>query len=428
MTPSGSAAYALALLFLVNLLNYLDRQILFALFPLIQSDLRLTDTQLGLLGSAFMIVYLIAAPMLGLLGDRRPRPALLGWGIALWSLATALSGIAKTFWHLLAARATVGIGEASYGSIAPALLADWYSPERRGRVLALFFLAIPAGSALGYLMGGLLGPWTGWRAAFLLVGLPGLLAAYAVSRLPDPPRGGREGVPPEALAAYQREPLPLRSALVLFKTRSYVLNTLAMAAMTFALGGLAAWVPTFLVRVKGLELGAANIGFSGATLLAGILGTLLGGWLGDRLLRRTSKAYPLVAGAGLLGGIPFVLLALYAEDPLLYWPAIFLAEVLIFLNTSPLNAVIVGVTLPRLRATAFAVNIFVIHALGDALSPALIGVLSDQTDLRTALLLAPAFLLLAGGLCFFTARHIARDTAAMAQNLRRFEARQPMRE
>ncbi len=230
-------------------------------------------------------------------------------------------------------------------------------------------------------------------------------------------------MPPEALSAYQREPLPLRSALVLLRTRSYVLNTLAMAAMTFALGGLAAWVPTFLVRVKGLELGAANIGFSAATLLAGILGTLLGGWLGDRLLRVTPRAYPLLSGAGLLAGIPFVLVALFHPEPAVYWPAIFLAEVLIFLNTSPLNAVIVGVTLPRLRATAFAVNIFVVHALGDALSPTLIGVLSDLADLQTALLLAPLFLLLAGGICFLTARHIARDTAAVPETLEGYAPR-----
>jgi MFS family permease len=392
--------YALALLLAVNLLNYIDRQVLYAVFPLIKSDLALSDTALGLLGSAFMVCYMVAAPLLGWLGDRLSRVRLAAAGLLVWSVATALAGFAPGYRTLLVARTTVGIGEASFGTVSPGLLADYFSRERRGRVLAWFYLAIPVGSALGYLLGGIIGNRFGWHAAFLMVGLPGLLVTLPVWRLREPARGGAaEDLPQPAARAYR----------TLFTNRSFVCNTLAMAAMTFAMGGLAQWLPTFLYRMHGLDVARGNTLFGAVTVAAGIGGTLAGGWLGDRCQQKHATGYLLVSGWGFLFGVPIAAWAISTPSLQGCLIAMFFAEFFLFLNTGPLNTVIVNVTGPAIRAMAFAVNIFFIHALGDAMSPTFLGWLSDQWGLRNALLVTPAAIAVAAGFCFLCMRFIAAD-------------------
>jgi len=399
----NQARYALALLLAVNLLNYIDRQALYAVFPLIKSDLKLSDTALGLLGSAFMLCYMLAAPLFGRLGDRRNRPRLAAGGLALWSLATMLSGMASSYRMLLAARALVGVGEASYGTVSPGLVADFFPRERRGRMMSLFFLAIPVGSALGYILGGQLGQAFGWQRAFLLVGLPGLILAVPLFSLSDP-RTTRMG---------PASPLPRERILPeLFRfmtNRSYVNATLSMAAMTFALGGLAQWAPSFLQRSFGLEVARGNTMFGMITVVAGILGTLAGGWLGDRLQRRTPSGYLQVSAAGFLLGAPMMVLALTTSNLTLCLAAIFAAELFLFLNTGPLNTVLVNVVVPGRRAIGFAINIFVIHALGDAISPAIIGTLSDRWGLSASLLITPLAVLVAAGFALLGCRYVAED-------------------
>ncbi|HBG06645.1 MAG: MFS transporter [Geobacteraceae bacterium GWC2_58_44] len=397
--------YALGLLLAVNLLNYIDRQVLFAVFPLIKIDLGLTDTELGFLGSSFMLSYLLLAPLFGWLGDRWSRVKLASGGVIVWSLATALAGFAPGYRTLLAARATVGVGEASFGTVSPGLIADFFPKERRGRILAYFYVAIPVGSALGYLLGGVLGQRYGWHAAFLMVGLPGLLLAVPIALLRTPPRGGDDAV---------RHPLKEKAAAgypALFRNRSFVCNTLAMAAMTFAIGGLAQWIPSFLYRVHSLDVAKGNTLFGATTVLAGILGTLAGGWLGDRWQKKSGKGYLLLSGWGFLIGAPFAAWAILAPGLTPCMSAIFVAEFFLFLNTGPLNTVIINVTEPGVRAMAFAVNIFFIHALGDAVSPSILGWLSDQWGLRSALLITPLAMLLAGLLCFLCGRFVLRDMA-----------------
>lgn len=395
--------YALGLLLAVNLLNYIDRQVLFAVFPLIKIDLHLSDTELGFLGSAFMLSYLLFAPLFGWLGDRWSRTRLAAGGLVVWSLATAMSGFVPGYRSLLAARATVGVGEASFGTVSPGLIADFFPKERRGRVLSWFYVAIPVGSALGYLLGGVLGQRYGWHAAFLLVGVPGLLLALPIALLRTPPRGGDD--------APAQTPKGTVSAgyAALFKNRSFVCNTLAMAAMTFAIGGLAQWIPSFLYRAHALDVAKGNTLFGATTVLAGILGTLAGGWLGDRWQKRSGKGYLLVSGWGFLIGTPFAVWAILAPDLPSCMTAIFIAEFFLFLNTGPLNTVIINVTDPAVRAMAFAVNIFFIHALGDAVSPSILGWLSDQWGLRSALLITPCAMVLAGLLCFICGRFVVQD-------------------
>jgi len=396
--------YAMGLLLAVNLLNYIDRQVLFAVFPLIKIDLRLTDTALGFLGSAFMFSYMLFAPLFGWLGDHWSRTRLASWGLIVWSLATALAGFAPGYRTLLAARATVGVGEASFGTVSPGLIADFFPKERRGRVLAWFYVAIPVGSALGYLLGGVLGQRYGWHAAFLMVGLPGLLLAMPLAMLRTPPRGGDAApLAPEGKVS--------SGYAALFRNRSFVCNTLAMAAMTFAIGGLAQWLPSFLNRAHSLDVAKANMLFGATTVVAGILGTLAGGWLGDRWQKRSGKGYLLISGWGFLIGAPFAAWAIIAPGLNGCITAIFIAELFLFLNTGPLNTVIINVTNPAVRAMAFAVNIFFIHALGDAVSPSILGWLSDQWGLRSALLITPLVMVLAGLFCFICGRFVVRDMA-----------------
>jgi MFS family permease len=287
-----NARYTLTLLLVVNLLNYVDRQVLYAVFPLIKADFNLSDTALGFLGSAFMLCYMLAAPVFGRLGDRVNRARLAAGGLAVWSIATMLSGVAASYRMLLMARTLVGVGEASFGTVSPGLLSDYVTRERRGRTLSLFYLAIPVGSALGYVLGGQLGQAFGWQRAFLLVGLPGLFLALPLYYLADP----RQNAAQAGLLATEKI-LPELQRFWL--NRTYVHATLSMAAMTFALGGLAQWAPSFLHRSFALEVAKGNTLFGMITVVAGIVGTLAGGWLGDYFQRRSAAGYLYVsAGSG----------------------------------------------------------------------------------------------------------------------------------
>lgn len=398
---SRAARWALGLLLAVNLVNYLDRQVLYSLLPLIQGSLSLSDAQAGRLASAFMIVYMLAAPPIGYWADRGGRRVWISVGVLLWSLATAASGLAYTYPALLAARAAVGIGEACYGAISPSFVAEHFPAPRRGWVLALFSMAIPVGSALGYICGGAVGQRFGWRPAFFMVGLPGLLLAALCARLPEPPREPRADERPAEFSGY----------LSLFKIPSFVCCTLAGAAMTFALGGFAVWMPSFFVRQWGMDVARAGTCFGAITVVSGIIGSLAGGWLADRLQAYTSRAYFVVSGAGLLLGMPLAMAALKAPTFAGAVILLLFAEFFLFLNMGPLNAVIVAVTPLRERSMAFAANILVIHALGDAASPWLIGAWSDRLGLRTALVLASLALGLAGAFCAWGLKHYDQDCA-----------------
>jgi predicted MFS family arabinose efflux permease len=393
----SKACGVLALLFSINILNYVDRQVLYAVLPLIKSDLLLTDTQLGLLASAFMLIYMMAAPLVAVLSDRTSRRAWIGGGVLAWSAATSLTGLARSFFQLFASRSIVGVGESSYGSISPSFVAEHFPPEFEARALAIFSMAIPVGSALGYIFGGFVGHHFGWRHAFLWAGLAGVPLGIMALFLKDP----RKTTP----AVTNDGPQPTwLSYLYLFRNKIFLIDTLAMAASTFALGGLAVWMPTFLHRQWGLNVEQAGTIFGGLTVASGLAGTLTGGWLADKLILRTKKAYFAVSGWGLVMSLPFAWLALTSHHLQAALAALAAAEFLIFLNTGPLNAIIVSVIPLANRTMAFAVNIFFIHALGDAVSPTLIGRTSDVAGLKIALFGATAFLGLSAILCFWGMR------------------------
>ncbi len=440
---------ALALLLLINLFNYIDRNVLAAVVPWIRDEFfgpgatapggalagilewsqrhlgfKPENALIGILGTAFMVVYTLGAPVFGRLAERRSRWMLVGVGVILWSLASGASGLAATFLALLLTRCLVGIGEAAYGPVAPAIISDYYPVKVRGQVLAWFYMAIPVGSALGYVLGETvaksgLGAWgatawgfdpASWRWAFYLVVIPGLVLGAACFLRREPPRGQADLTRAAAPAAVR-----WRDYRVLLRTPSYVLCSCGMTAMTFAIGGMAFWMPYYLQQRPGT--GAAPISTFGAiVVVAGLAATYLGGLAGDRLRARFPGSYFLVSGAAMLAGFPLFLAVLVAPFPL-GWGLIFLACFCLFFNTGPSNTILANVTHPSLRAAGFALNIFIIHAFGDVLSPVVIGILSDRYSLEVGFLAVGVMFLVAGAFWLLGARHLERDTAEAPRKL-----------
>ncbi|HUR54534.1 MAG TPA: MFS transporter [Gemmataceae bacterium] len=469
------AGWTLALLLGINLFNYIDRQVLSAVLPLIQRDgsiIRpddpLAQFKLGLLTSAFMASYIVFAPLFGWLDGRGVRRwTILGLGVTGWSIASGCSGLAAGYWMLLATRCLVGIGEGAYAPIASAMLSDIYPKEQRGRVLAQFNLAVPLGSALGFLVGGVISDITGnWRHAFWATfsGLILGMICFGMKEKPRPPLMESEKAKPSYGAVLR----------VLARNRSFMLCCLGMTAVTFVTGGVAVWAPAyfyqretrFVVSAEALEkmpaetverlrplddgkvrtypemkdeivarlgsgdaarhagevykaaqtkespsLGKLNIIFGGILVLGAIVATVCGAWLGERLRKRGVRgAYFLVSGGGALFALPCFWGLTYASFPLA-WAFTFLTIFGLFLYTGPANTVLANVVTPRVRGTAFAINILIIHALGDMISPPFIGAVADASNLQTAFTVTSAMILLGGVLWVWGARYLNEDTA-----------------
>ena len=415
-TRLPGARRALALLLVINLFNYIDRYILAAVLPEIRREFFAANDpdamgKTGLLFTVFLVSYMVLAPVFGWLADRSSRWTLAGIGVVLWSLASGASGLAGSFALLALTRVFVGVGEAGYGPVAPALIADYYPESVRGRVLSYFYVAIPVGSALGYVFGGVVGQQWGWRWPFYLVTIPGVLLAGFCFLMPEPrkllERAGR---------VRNAAALPLREVFrALLRNRAYLYNTAAMTAMTFALGGLSAWVPTYIHEYRGQpDLGEVNTLFGGITVVSGLLATLAGGLLADRLKPQHPGAYFLVSGAGMFLAFPLTVAMLFTPFPG-FWGMLFFVEFFLFFNTGPANAALVDVTPPAIRATAFALNIFLIHALGDAVSPPLIGAIADRWKMNAAFLAVSGMIAIAGLLWIRGAKYLEIDRKAAAE-------------
>jgi len=397
----GSATAALAVLTFINLFNYLDRYVLSTLVEsLRRSELHLTDTEAGSLMSGFLVVFALVGPIFGSLGDSRSRPRLIAFGVACWSLATALSGFAWNFASLFAARAAVGVGEAAYTTIGPGLLSDYFPRGERGRVMAIFFCAIPVGSALGYVIGGFVDVHFGWRMAFFVAGVPGLILALLCLGLHDPPRGGQDRDSP---AEPQGASRPAARYLALLKNRPYVFTIAGYAAYTFALGGLAYWMPAFLERMRHVPEKSATFSFGLIVIVTGFVGTFAGGWLGDFCARYTQRAYLWISAVATLAAVPFAWIALTVTSPQIYLVCMVMAQLLMFLSTGPINATIVNLVRPTQRASANALGVFSIHLLGDVPSPLLIGLISTHSSLQQGVKLVPLAILISGLIWVFAA-------------------------
>ncbi len=417
---AGMTAHMLLLiLFVLNILNYIDRSILNSVVPLVKEEWELSDRMLGLLNSAFIITYMIFSPVFGWLGDRVVRKWIATVGAIVWSIVTALSALARNFLQLFGLRMVFGAAEAGFSTVVPTMLADVYPAQTRSRVLAVFYVAIPVGYALGYIIGGAVGKGFGWRAVFLAAGLPGLLLALPMFFFREPRRGQSEDVSEEELSEYLKAKIPLDGYLAIAKNRSYMCNTAAMILMTFVTGAFAFWGPTYFNRIRGLELDTANYYFGIATFLAGVTGTFFGVWVADLLQKRIKSAYFLVSGAGMILSVPALLAVLLADSPQIYWVCVFLSEFFLFLNTGPANAIILNVTMPNMRAGAFAINIFLIHVLGDIISPPIVGAISDITNLKTALIITMPIVTVASGAAYLWGmRYLERDMESVVQRMK----------
>jgi MFS family permease len=384
-----SAGFAVVVLTAMNLLNYIDRWVPSAVKPLFQEDLKLSDAETSLPFSAFVVVYMIASPIFGSLAERGRRPLLIAFGVALWSLATAAGAFATGFASFLVARALVGVGEAAYATISPTVIADHYAPDRRNRILTLFYVATPVGAALGFVLGGFIGQHWGWRAAFLAVGLPGLVVAATALLMPDPPRGRFDG------DAGQQAPPPWGEALrQLARNPRYLFAVAGYIAVSFATGGIGEWFPTLLYRERGFTLAEAGSVAGTATVVGGLVGTILGGVVSEALVKRgTKEAYLWTSALSLLPAVFFAAAAMYlVEGRLAVLVCLTAAQVFLWMYNGPVNTLLVNSTGPGLRARAFALSIFSIHAFGDVVSPPIIGGVSEATG---SLRLAVALVLIA---------------------------------
>lgn len=391
----------------LNGLNYLDRYVAAATLTLILADLRISDSQGGLLQSIFIVTYALACPLAGTLGDRVNRMWLAAAGIFVWSLATVGSGLATTYALLVLARALTGVGEAGYGVVTPPLLSDCYPPDRRARVMGIFYAAIPVGSALGYIVGGVIGERYGWRQAFWVAGAPGVALAFFLLLLEEPRRGARD-------AAGAAVPGPARTSIRdLFARKSYTVNTAAQIIYTFAMGGLATWAPAYFVRERGIPLAVATSTFGILLVVAGFLGTLIGGRVAQAMARRHPGADFVLSGWTLTSSIVFTLLAILSPSPRVFWPAMFVMLLLLFANIGPLNAAMANVLPATVRARGFAMNTMLIHLLGDAISPWLIGVASDQIGLKIPVLVTGCLLAVSGLALLFGRKTLEHDLRAM---------------
>jgi MFS family permease len=407
--PLSGAKSALFLLLAINLFNYIDRQILAALEPDIRASFFSAGdpnamTKTGLLGDAFFVTYMLTAPILGLLADRISRWLIVGSAVILWSLASGASGLAATFTILFATRICVGIGEGGYGPAAPTILSDLFPIETRGRIMAIFCSAIPVGSALGYVIGGLIGAHLGWRWAFYFVAPPGLLLGLLCFWQRDP----RVAADHLAQKSTRRS---VRDYLTLFRTRAYLINCIAMTLMTFVTGGLGFWVPAYL-RYRGQSPAVGMTIFGSITVVAGLVSTLLGGVIADKLRSRLPGAYFWVSGIGMLIACPIFVVALYVPFPAA-WIAMFLAIFFLFLNTGPSNTALANVSLPAVRATAFAANIFVIHAFGDVQAFWLLGYIGGHTNMHVAFLVVSGVIFASGLIWLLGVKYLPSDTAAV---------------
>src|SRR5580658_3261592 len=405
MTWSPAVA-TLVLLIGLNLLNYIDRYILPGEVSLIQKEFHSTDQQMGLLTTALFITYMLVAPLSGWLGDWFPRKPLIIGGAVLWSVATLGTAWVHTYWELFIRHALVGIGEATFGIFAPAVLADFYPERERNRILTIFYVAIPVGAALGYVAGGQMGTLWGWRAPFFICAIPGLVIAALYGWLGrEPERGACDRIRPTHERTFSKGSSIefLRSMLALLVNRAFLTATFGLAMLTFAMGGISAWMPTFLHRFAGLSVANAGLSMGAITVVDGIAGTLVGGWIAQRWLRTNHRALYLVSFWSVALTLPCGMMLFFGPKA---WalPVLFVTEFFLFLNTGPLNAAIVNSVSAPVRATAISFNLFCIHAFGDTFSPTIIGAISDRSNLSIGLGVTLVFLVISAVILWTGAR------------------------
>jgi MFS family permease len=395
-TSVAGATTALVLLTALNFVNYIDRYILPGVQEQIKGEFRITDEQIGSLTLWFMLAYMLTAPITGLLGDRFPRKPMIVIAALFWSGINFFTATVHSYNSLNIRHAALGIGEASFGIFAPALLADFYPEDQRNRVLTIFNVAIPVGAALGYIVGGTVGERYGWRMSFIVSAIPGAIIALLIAFLmKEPARGASQ---------QGKAKLEKGTVLSLLKNKAYLSSILGYAAVTFSLGGISWWMPSFLQRIGGRSQSSAAFLMGAITVVTGLGGTITGGVIAQRWSRKTPKALYLVPAISAALAVPPALVCFFGPKSLTI-PSLALAIFFIFLGTGPVNAATVNAVRPEIRATALAGQLFIIHALGDAISPRVIGAVSDRSTLNLGLGSTLITLVLASIIFFIGSRY-----------------------
>lgn len=391
----AGATTALVLLTALNFVNYIDRYILPGVQEQIKHEFTISDAQIGRLTLWFMVAYMATSPVTGWLGDRFPRKPMIVAAALFWSGINFFTASVHTYDSLNLRHAALGVGEASFGIFAPSLLADFYPSTQRNRVLTIFNVAIPVGAALGYLIGGSVGQRYGWRSSFIVSAVPGVVIALLIAVLMKEP----------ARDAAKRAKARLEKGTVqsLLRNPAYLCSVLGYAAVTFSLGGISWWMPSFLQRITGRSQSSAAFLMGAITVVAGLGGTILGGVAAQRWSRRTPRALYLIPAIGAALAVPPALVCFFGPRSLTL-PGLAVAVFLIFLGTGPVNASTINAVRPEIRATALAGQLFLIHALGDAISPSVIGAVSDRSNLAVGLASTLVTLLLASVIFFVGAR------------------------
>lgn len=378
LSKSGvaGATTALVLLTALNFVNYIDRYILPGVQEQVKGEFHITDEQIGSLTLWFMLAYMATSPITGWLGDRFPRKPMIVVAALFWGAVNLFTATVHSYDSLNLRHAALGIGEASFGIFAPAMLADFYPEDQRNRVLTIFNVAIPVGAALGYLIGGTVGERFGWRTSFIVSAVPTIVIALLIAFfMKEPKRSSSEGA---------KAKLEGGAILALLRNPAYLCSVLGYAAVTFSLGGISWWMPSFLQRIDGRSQSSAAFLMGAITVVTGLAGTIVGGAIAQRWSKRTSKALYLVPGIAAALATPPALVCFFGPKAFTL-PSLAAAIFLIFLGTGPVNAATVNAVRPEIRATALAGQLFLIHALGDAISPRLIGAVSDRSTLSIGL-------------------------------------------
>jgi MFS family permease len=412
----GYARYVLAVMVGINLLNYMDRWVAASAGPYIEKELHITDGEFGLLGTAFTLVYALAAVPFGYWGDRGIRKTVIGVGVAVWSVATLFSGFARSYLQLFLSRAVVGIGEASYYPSGTSLLSDYFPKEQRSRVMSVWGAGSTVGIAIGFAAGGFIAEKLGWRSAFFFAAVPGLLFAVLAFTMREPLRGAVEE---RGQAVARTTEASLRKLLDLLKIPTLRATILAQTLLFFVLASNAFWLPTYLQRRFELSSGRAGLLSGVVIVVGGLIGTLAGGWFADRRARKTPRAHLEVGIAGFLGGAVLITIAILSPlnvGPIpVFVPVFLLTVICLYLYSGPFTALAQNVVSPGLRASAVTALLFVAHVFGDSHSTYDVGVISDHLgrNLQAALLItSPTLLVLAAIAAATGLRTVKKDTEA----------------
>ena len=389
-----SAKRLLFLFLLINIINYVDRQVVSGVLPLLKEHFSVTDTALGLLGSAFMITYSLTAVPFGAWSDRWLPHKVAAVGVAVWSLATVSSALAWSFASLFVFRALVGIGEAAYVSTAGTILSNAYPEQKRSGTLGLFNLGMPIGGAAGVVLGGMIGAKFGWQWAFFIVGVPGLILAYQTWKLPMT----------RIQSSVKHPKFRFKELTELLRNKPYFYTVLGYAGISFAFGAIVLFTATFFERSFGYSLESATMIAGAIQVGAGLLGAPLGGWVADFWHKHDprGRAFTLVFATALSGLFLWIGLIFHSMI------AFFLCAFFLLWHVGVASAIVFDVTERSMWNTASAFAMFLMHLLGDIPSPVILGYVSDMTNLTTAFAVMPIPMLLAAWFFYKTSTYLKK--------------------